>query len=187
MKKETKKRRIMIGISIAVVVLFGLIAVWWFSPEYAPEEIGRIVLDHEADYAFAAELYLRDFEMLDVKEDEFGIWTGYSNGTNGEISCFEDDHVIELTEEETAHMQAIYDSYNSYHYLDNQTWTRIYVYEGFVTFSNEKGHKSIVYSQSGDKPLYVDSPAGAGKNNDNPISVAKIADHWYYVRIRGLL
>ncbi len=175
-----KKGRIIIGISIAVVLMFGFIAVWWFSPRYAPEEIGRIVLDHEADYTWAAELYLRDFQTLEVEEDEFGIWTGYSNGTNGKISCFEDDHVIELTKEETASMQAIYDSYDSYYCLDNQTWTRVYVYEGFVSFSNEKGHKSIVYSQSGEKPPYINAP---GETPYFDFSVLKIMDHWYYVRI----
>ena len=151
-----KKRQIMIGISIVVVVLFGFIVVWKFFHKPEPGEISRIVLDHEADYTFAVELYLEDYQTMNGQEYEYGL--GYSNGRNGEISCFEDDHVIELTEEETAHMQAIYDSYNSYHYLDNQTWTRVYVYDGFVSFSNEKGHKSIVYSQSGEKPPYINAP-----------------------------
>ncbi len=178
MKKETKKRRIIIGISIAVVLMFGFIAVWWFSPGYVPERLQAMVLDHESDYTFVAETYYADFQAY-RKEDSLDM--AYSDGEKGIVFCATDGRKLELTEAEAASMEVVYASY----LLDERTWDRTYVYEGFVSFCNIKGRESIVYSRNGEKPQYINAPPPPER--DEKIHVFKITDHWYYVQISGML
>lgn len=137
-----------------------------------------MVLAHESDYTLAAEAYYADFQTH-KKEDMLDM--AYSDGEGGIVYCATDGRRLELSETEASSMDAVYASY----LLDERTWDRTYVYEGFVSFCNIKGRESIVYSRNGERPQYIDAPPPPER--DERILVLKITDHWYYVRISGML
>lgn len=164
------KKKIVIAGNIVIILLI-VIVIWFVLPVSAPKRIRNMVLENVEDYTKTAEIYFEDFQTYD---SDISV---YSTGETGKIFCYTQNtqdgfHEIELSIAEAESVQAVYNSY----LLDKQIWTRIYVYNTFVSFCNENGRESLVYSVNGAKPQYVNTPDDELEH----ILVFQITDHWYY-------
>ncbi len=169
MKRKSKKVIIIILFLIAVITIAFLIYI--NRPLPAPERIVTLFETYEEDYTKIAQIYYNDY--LTREEDK----VAYSTAESGEITCRLQDtdlKKIALTEDETASARRIDDTFS----LDGYYWDRVYVYEGFVSFSTVTGHVSLVYSVDGSKPTRINFP---DDGFEYIVSDAKITEHWYYM------
>lgn len=167
-----KKKLITIG--IIVIALITIFIVWIFNQPYS-ESIWNMVLENEEDYTSTALIYYEDFQQQD--EDILRYSEPLSNSsTIGKIFCYdEQDNIREivLNETETTSALSVYESY----LLDDHFLTGVVVYDGFVSFCNQGGRESLVYSIDGTRPSYLRSP----DENYDRIWVHKITDNWYHI------
>jgi len=157
------KRKILItsGIILLIIVLY-------INSCYANSYIRQMVEPYEMEYISIAKIYYEDYQKNPSE------YVAYSDGRDGEIYRYtEPEHKIILDEEHTKWAHRIEYTYELY----DKNWSRVYVYDGFVSFSNILGMESIVYSVDGSKPQYVNM---FGEKVSN-VKVKKITDNLYYV------
>lgn len=138
--------------------------------DYVPDNIKNIVTANEADYTKVAKLYYNDY----FKHNKDVLV--YSDMTSsGKVFLYDSefDYEILLSDEEYACCKKLFDNYR----LDKKSCDRVFVYHNFVSFSNENGRESLVYSVDGSRPKYVNQPEDVVTN----ISSGKITENWYYM------
>lgn len=152
------------------VVIIIILTIFYNKVRYTPpERIKNFVLENEDDYTRVATLYYEDF--LKHSEDILS----YSCVADGKIVCHVEmftNEVIILSKGESISAKNVYASYM----LDKKKWDRVYVYDNYVSFSNENGRQSLVYSVDGRRPSYVNTP----DEDWNRFIAKKITDNWYY-------
>lgn len=124
-------------------------------------------------YNKVANYYYDDFEKNNF---EYLIYSVPYDENDKDIVCFTDERTIIIDDEILKSIYEIMDSY----YLDKQPLDYIAVYEGFVSFCNNNGRSSYVYSVYDEEPDYINSPR---KKNDR-IYKKKITEHWYFLCTR---
>ncbi len=168
-----KKRIIFIG--IIVIALITIFIVWLLAPTPAPKSINDMVLNNEEDYTSTALIYYKDFQKQNTDMLRYSR-VAFIDGTY-EIYCYpelSDIYKIELNETEGISAMTLHDC----RLLDDQPIAGVIVYDGFVSFCNEGGHESLVYSVDGTRPSYLHDP----DEDFDRIWVHKITDNWYYIR-----
>lgn len=124
------------------------------------------------EYSSIANLYYDDYKKYDSEKLIYLVPNKYNDIYT---ACITDEckHSLELNEEQRIQYNKIIDSY----YLDKQPLEYICVYNGFVSFCNNGGRASYVYSVEDKKPEYISSP----NSPYDDIAIKKLSEHWYWV------
>lgn len=124
------------------------------------------------EYSVIANLYYDDYKKNNSEELIYLVPNKYNDIYT---ACITDEcrHSLELNEEQRIQYNKIKDSY----YLDKHHLEYICVYNGFVSFCNNGGRASYVYSVEDKKPEYISSP----NSPYDDIAIKKLSEHWYWV------
>ena len=168
MKKTILKKVLIISIIILAIIAFIYYAyIVIFSAKIA----GSTILPCIDDYTKVAKCYYEDFEKYDAEHLVYSI----PSEKNKDIICYTENFNHEIIMDEITYQSflMVEDSYR----VDKQPIDYISVYDGFVSFCNNNGRASYVYSVYGEKPEFISNP-------DKPtdfLSVSEISDNWHYV------
>ncbi|NLT08138.1 MAG: hypothetical protein GXY08_01355 [Ruminococcus sp.] len=124
------------------------------------------------EYTSLAEFYYDDFQKYDTEELVYLVPSQKDNAISWCITE-KHKHSIELNNNQVDNYTKVKDSY----YLDKNHLSYICVYNNCVSFCNDNGRASYVYSVNDKKPEYISSP----DNPYNDIVVRKLANNWYWV------
>ncbi len=125
-----------------------------------------------SEYTSLADFYYDDFKKYAEKKLIYLVPDDHNDKYTW---CITEgyNHSLELSKNQLKSYVEIDDSY----YLDKHSLEYICVYEGFVSFCNDGGRTSYVYSVEDKKPQYISSPDKPYKD----ICIKKLASHWYWV------
>lgn len=172
----SKKSNIIIKTVIVIFMLFviGGISYFIYHMLFYPKVPSR--MDDFAlcikEYTQVAEFYYKDFEKYNT---DILIYSVPYDENDKDIVCFTEEynHEIMIGENECQSFSKICDSYH----LDKQSLSYICVYDGFVSFCNDNGRASYVYSIFDKKPLYIKNP----NESKEDLHIRKMFDNWYFV------
>ncbi len=171
-------------LTIAVISIFGLIVIatfafvlliiyeFFFGPKFGSQS--ERFLECKDAYTEVAQFYYEDYQKYKGTDDCLTYSTPYYENYCT-IVCFGEEHNREIDISGNINESfRIID--NSYH-LDDKYLSFVCVYDNFVSFGNDCGRGSYVYSINDDKPQHINSP----NQDDEEIYVKKLADNWYFI------
>lgn len=162
-----KKTAVGIAALLIVAVLF---FVFKAPPRYFYSYDKERLLDNEAEYTEIAKVCLE--HRAEHGKDINGAIP--KAGQVHEFTIYCDECDAPLNKNVTDAAKAVKQSF----YLAKHGLDGIRVYENFVSFGIVTGSASLIYSESGEKPTFVNSPDG--KHEPKKPYVEKITEHWYY-------
>lgn len=164
------RKRIIIGTTIALIIVLTIIGVLIYESYQPPDSIKETIIDNKSSYDGVANFYYCDFR----EQTENRVT--YSFISEDTVFCYQDTtRPIHLDENVIRMFHIVDDSY----YIDDKRVDRVYVYDKFVSLCNVNGRKSIVYSVDGTKPKWVDCPG-----DESPkIKIMQVTKNWYYIEL----
>ena len=162
-----------IYIFIMIIIICGIFYIIYnliFYPKVA-SRMDEFSL-HLQDYTQVAEFYYNDFEKYNT---DLLVYSVPYDNNDKDIVCFTEGYKHKIIIDEISYQSflIICDSY----YLDKQPLDYICVYDGFVSFCNNNGRASYVYSINDKKPIYIKSP----NESKEDLHVRKMYDKWYFI------
>lgn len=168
------KLKIAIGVIFLPVILYILFFVVKERPGISYDK--NVILDNEVAYTSIAKLCYENYCKNGLYDDIYTYAVDYNDKV---ILCYHDNNKIYLSDRQFKNYEIIKSTYR----LDKQIFDRIYVYDTFVTFANENGRSSFIYSVNKEEPIYINRP----DDDNTDIYVEKITDNWYYACVHGRL
>jgi hypothetical protein len=176
MRKKSNKIFVIMSIIMSIIILlvggtFYVIYNLLFYPKVSSrmDEFSLYI----KEYTEVAKLCYEDFGEYDADLLSYSVLS--NNNDDKDLVCFTEGfkHEITIGENEHKSLLKICESYG----LDQQSLYYINVYSGFISFCNENGRASYVYSIYDEKPMYISKPIQLEKKN----YVKKMCDNWYFV------
>ena len=126
------------------------------------------------EYTQVAEFYYNDYQKYntDILIYSVPVW---NDNMDLDIVCYTEGFTHDLIIGEELY-EAFTKITNSY-YLDKQHLEYICVYEGFVSFCNNNGRASYVYSLNDTEPSYIKNP----NESKCDIFVKHLCNSWYFI------
>lgn len=170
MKKTIPKKALIISIIILAIIAFIYCT---YTVIYSAKVAGSTekILHCIDDYTKVAKYYYEDFEKYDAEHLVYSVPTEKYK----DVICYTENFNHEIIMDEITHQSflIVEDTYR----VDKQPIDYICVYDGFVSFCNNNGRASYVYSIYGDKPEFISTP----NIPTDFLHVSEISDNWYYV------
>lgn len=160
--KKTKKFLFLVLAAVSVILIF------IFRGPVISYDKSRFT-DNKESFEIVANTCI-NFHNKSNKAEEGWIYSIDYNKNN--LICYHNQEHYSLNQEEK---QAVI-TVTSVFYLDHHGLDWLFVNNNFVVFGIANGRASFIYSLSGKKPDFVNSP----KFNEHNIWVEKITDKWFY-------
>lgn len=128
-----------------------------------------LIITNENAYTKIADICYQNYLNQNRVMSHYEI---HNEKNNYELFCSSTNMEILLNEENINNAKTILDSY----YVDKHLLLCITVDEDFITFRNNAGRASIIYSPTNKRPQFVN----ASFDDFICIQISKIKDNWYY-------
>lgn len=176
LKSIIKSRLIIPILIILFIIIFFVYLIYglFFGPAIGFNN--DILLNNLDDYNSVANFFCSEFNKSDAKE-----LSHYINDNDNEdikISHISDNYSYDLNIDSNIlkSLNIVVNSYKIKYW--GLMW--INVSENFVSFCNESGYCSLIYSKNNIAPDFISKPS----NKDKRLYISKICDNWYYACTR---
>ena len=157
---------------ILIIIIVYLVIEFLYVPG-APDHIRNKVVLRMNSYNMVANMLYEDYleygeERMTYPIGQYGkLYRLTGEGTDLENT------LLELTQEENNSLQNIISIFR----LNDRGLDAIRVYDGYVSFWNDNGTASIIYSVDGSPPRFIEMPYTYGSK----YRCYRINDNWYYM------